>query len=203
MEIEIDQLGKRFQHGWVFKNLSFHFNSNKIYGIAGRNGSGKSTFLKIISGLLSPSKGTVTYTNDGLHIKREAIYSKVSIAAPYTDLIEEYNLLEMIDFHARLKPSDQFIQVNEWIDMLEFPHSISRPLFQFSSGMKQRVKLGLALYSKADIILLDEPTSNLDEQTKTWFFNHLNKRKENKIILIASNEMEDFKYCAEMLSLQE
>ncbi len=188
MEIEIEQLGKRYQHGWVFQNISHHFESGKVYGIAGRNGSGKSTFLKIISGLLSPSKGNVSYKSSGMSIKREEIYAHISIAAPYTDLIEEYNLKEMITFHSGMKPSDCFTSVQQWIEILDFPHSVVRPLYQFSSGMKQRVKLGLALYSNSDIIILDEPTSNLDEQAKEWFFDQLIKRKEERIILIASNE---------------
>jgi ABC-type multidrug transport system ATPase subunit len=201
MEIEIDQLGKRYQHGWVFQNISYHFESGKVYGIAGRNGSGKSTFLKIISGLLSPTKGIVSYRSAGVSIKREDIYAHVSIAAPYTDLIEEYNLSEMISFHSGMKPSDVLTDAQQWITMLDFSHSVVRPLYQFSSGMKQRVKLGLALYSNTDIIILDEPTSNLDEHAKEWFFGHLNSRKDDRIILIASNEMADFKYCSEILSL--
>ena len=201
MEIEIDQLGKRFQHGWVFKNLHHLFQSNQIYGVSGRNGSGKSTFLKIVSGLLSPSIGKVNYSHLNQPIKREDIYTHVSIAAPYTDLIEEYNLHEMIAFHISLKPSDVFTSIDQWMDMLEFPTSLTRPLYQFSSGMKQRVKLGLALYSQSDIILLDEPTSNLDESAKAWFFDQLNKRRANKLIFIASNEDLDFKYCSEIISL--
>jgi len=85
--------------------------------------------------------------------------------------------------------------------MLELSNASSRPLLQFSSGMKQRVKLGLALYSSGDILLLDEPTSNLDDAAKAWFFTHLAKLRKDKLILIASNEAEDFKYCAEILRL--
>ncbi|MEP7321397.1 MAG: ATP-binding cassette domain-containing protein [Saprospiraceae bacterium] len=201
MEIEIDKLGKRFQQGWVFQNLSYRFKSDNVYGISGRNGSGKSTFLKIISGLLSPSTGSLTYLNHSTRIKREAIYAHVSVAAPYTDLIEEYNLPEMIAFHSGLKPSDRLLSVKDWLEMMDFSGMLTRPIYQFSSGMKQRVKLGLALHSRAEIIILDEPTSNLDENSKAWFFDQLNKCKENKIILIASNEASDFRYCEEILPM--
>ena len=201
MEVRIDQLGKRYQHGWVFKDLSYIFKSDNIYGVAGRNGSGKSTFLKIISGLLSPSKGRIEYLIDGRLELRENIYSKVNIAAPYTDLIEELDLREMIRFHTKFKDSPVLTTAGQWLEMLELSNASSRPLLQFSSGMKQRVKLGLALYSSGDILLLDEPTSNLDDAAKAWFFTHLAKLRKDKLILIASNEAEDFKYCAEILRL--
>jgi ABC-type multidrug transport system ATPase subunit len=132
---------------------------------------------------------------------RENIYSKVNIAAPYTDLIEELDLREMIRFHTKFKHSPVLTTAGQWLEMLELSNVSSRPLLQFSSGMKQRVKLGLALYSSGDILLLDEPTSNLDDAAKAWFFTHLAKLRKDKLILIASNEAEDFKYCAEILRL--
>ncbi len=201
MEIKIDRLGKRYQHGWVFKELSFTFLQDKVYGISGRNGSGKSTFLKIISGLLSPSSGSVGYRHHDKAVLRESIYTQVSVAAPYTDLIEEYSLNEMIAFHLRFKPSFLLPKVQDWIDMLDLGHAGSRPLIQFSSGMKQRVKLGLAMYSTSSILLLDEPTSNLDNAAKSWLFDHLKNNVTGKVVLIASNELSDFSLCSEMLHL--
>jgi len=201
MEIIIDRLGKRYQHGWVFRNLSFHFKSNLIYGISGRNGSGKSTFLKIISGLLSPSEGNIEYSSDSTSIKREDVYKYLNVAAPYTELLEEYTLYEMIDFHSGFKPANQSWDTKNWIEMMQLDSSAHRPMSQFSSGMKQRVKLGLALYSKAKIIFLDEPTSNLDENAKTWFFQHLDQQRKNKLVFIASNEEVDFQFCGERIVL--
>lgn len=201
MEIIVDRLGKRYQHGWVFRNLSFHFQSNSIYGVSGRNGSGKSTFLKIISGLLSPTEGKINYVSNDTSIKREDIYRYINAAAPYTELLEEYTLTEMIDFHTRFKQSDRFSGTKKWIEMMQLESSGNRPMSQYSSGMKQRVKLGLALYSNAKIIFLDEPTSNLDENAKAWFFQHLELQRQNKLIFIASNEEHDFQLCAEKIYL--
>jgi methyl-galactoside transport system ATP-binding protein len=202
MEIEIDQLGKRYQHGWVFQNISYHFESGKVYGIAGRNGSGKSTFLKIISGLLSPTKGIVSYRSAGVSIKREDIYAHVSIAAPYTDLIEEYNLSEMISFHSGMKPSDVLTDAQQWITMLDFSHSVVRPLYQFSSGMKQRVKLGLALYSNTDIIILDEPTSSLTANEVESLFRIMRELKEQGVALVyISPKMDEIKVIADEVTI--
>ena len=201
MEITVDRLGKRYQHGWVFRNLSFLFQSNNIYGISGRNGSGKSTFLKIISGLLSATEGKIQYVSGQGSVKREDIYHYLSVAAPYTELLEEFTLAEMIDFHTGFKPSDRFSDTAQWIEMMQLGSAAHRPMVQFSSGMKQRVKLGLALYSKAEIIFLDEPTSNLDENAKDWFFQHLDLQRQNKLIFIASNEEQDFKFCTNRILL--
>ncbi len=201
MEIKIDRLGKRYQHGWVFKDLSYTFKEGTVYGVAGRNGSGKSTFLKIISGLLSSTQGLIHYEHLHHLIHRASIYTQVSVAAPYTELIEECNLAEMIDFHIQFKPSKTLHSVSDWLDIMELQHARQRPLYQFSSGMKQRVKLALAMYSASKILILDEPTSNLDDAAKLWFFSHLEKNVEEKIVLIASNEIMDFKLCSEILQM--
>jgi len=201
MEIEIDLISKRFQHGWVFKNLSHQFKPDGIYGIAGRNGSGKSTFLKIISGLLTPTSGTIRYTTNTTQvILRENIYQYINIAAPYIDLIEEFTLEEMVHFHMQFRKTG-FKQAGDWIDIMELKPASKRLLNHFSSGMKQRVRLALALYSPGEILILDEPTSNLDEDAKAWFFNHLELQKRHKTVLLASNEKEDFKFCSEILRL--
>lgn len=201
MEIKIEDLGKRFQQGWIFRHYNHSFQSDAIYGISGRNGSGKSTFLKIVSGLLSPTEGKVLYTQNTVSIDRGDIYQHLNIAAPYTDLIEEYTLSEMIDFHSRFKPSTGLKSISEWVEVLELPQAKNRALIQFSSGMKQRVKLGLALYSDCKMLFLDEPTSNLDENAKDWFFYHLDKMRKDKLIFIASNEVDDFKFAKEVISL--
>ena len=107
----------------------------------------------------------------------------------------------MIDFHTGFKPSDRFSDTAQWIEMMQLGSAAHRPMMQFSSGMKQRVKLGLALYSKAEIIFLDEPTSNLDENAKDWFFQHLDLQRQNKLIFIASNEEQDFKFCTNRILL--
>lgn len=200
MEIEIDQISKRFQHGWVFKDLNHHFKSDSMYGIAGRNGSGKSTFLKIISGLLTPTSGTIVYTHLRQKINRENIYQYINIAAPYIDLIEEFTLEEMVEFHMQFRKTS-LKKPAAWIEIMELGGASKRLLNHFSSGMKQRVRLALALYSEGELLILDEPTSNLDEDAKAWFFQHLVSEGRNKTVLIASNEKEDFKFCAEILRL--
>ena len=200
MEVRIDRLSKRYQHGWVLRDLTHDFGNNRFYGIAGRNGSGKSTFLKIISGLLSPTRGKVSYHLGDQTVSRELIYQEVNVAAPYTDLIEEFTLREMVRFHRRFKPLSG-TGAEDWIEMTGLSKAADRPLAYYSSGMKQRVKLALAMHSRGSLLLLDEPTSNLDDQARSWFFDQLEKQKGNKTVFIASNEAEDFRMCEEVIRL--
>ncbi|HNR07267.1 MAG TPA: ABC transporter ATP-binding protein [Saprospiraceae bacterium] len=200
MEVRIDRLSKRYQHGWVFRDLTHDFRNHQCYGIAGRNGSGKSTFLKIISGLLSATRGEVNYHLGGQTVSRENIYQEVNVAAPYTDLIEEFTLREMVRFHCRFKPLS-VDRAEDWIEMTGLSRAADRPLAFYSSGMKQKVKLALAMYSRGSLLLLDEPTSNLDDNARSWFFDHLEKQKGNKTVFIASNEAEDFRMCEEVIRL--
>jgi ABC-type multidrug transport system ATPase subunit len=203
MELRIEQLGKRFQQGWIFRDLSYHFHQNGCYGIAGRNGSGKSTLLKILSGLLSPSAGEVIYQRAGCEILREHIYTEVNVAAPYVELIEEYSLEEMVRFHIQFKGGQDPIIPDHWIDKMQLNPVRKRTLSQFSSGMKQRVKLGLALYSPGTLLFLDEPTSNLDENAKEWFYGELQNELSKKLIFIASNEAQDFQYTQQVVDLNK
>ncbi len=201
MNITVENIGKRYLYEWIFKKINFHFKSATRYAILGANGSGKSTFLKIISGHLSPSKGTISYQENGQIIDIDDLYKQVSFAAPYIDLIEEFTLQEAIEFHQKFKSFRSNITTVEFLEILQLQHAASKEIRFFSSGMKQRLKLGLAICSDTTILLLDEPTSNLDEKSIDWYQQLLNRFAHNRIILIASNEKRDIQECEEQLNI--
>ena len=201
MNITVENIGKRYLYEWIFKKINFHFKSATRYAILGANGSGKSTFLKIISGHLSPSKGTISYQENGQIIDIDDIYKQVSFAAPYIDLIEEFTLQEAIEFHQKFKSFRSNITTVEFLEILQLQHAASKEIRFFSSGMKQRLKLGLAICSDTTILLLDEPTSNLDEKSIDWYQQLLNRFAGNRLILIASNEKRDIQECEEQLNI--
>src|SRR5580704_8263208 len=103
MKISVKDLGKRFNREWIFKNLTFEFETGNIYAVTGPNGSGKSTLLQILWGQLPQSEGTLSYTNDRGSIPQEEIFKSIAIATPYLELIEEFTLREMVQFHFRFK----------------------------------------------------------------------------------------------------
>jgi ABC-type multidrug transport system ATPase subunit len=168
MNISLQNIGRRFNKQWIFKGIDFQFEQDQKYAILGPNGSGKSTLLSILLGNLSPSEGKLTYLNPD-EVKVEEIYQYISFAAPYLDLIEEFTLQETIAFHFQFKGYSEGLNAASVLELLGLQKSQDKALKHFSSGMKQRTKLALACCSNSPILLLDEPTSNLDAQGVNWY----------------------------------
>jgi ABC-type multidrug transport system ATPase subunit len=190
MTIELQQLGKRFKNQWVFRGLTDSFSSGECIGITGPNGSGKSTLLKILSGYSSPSEGWIQFHDGEQEIAQEAVHRHVSLATPYMELIEEFTMDEMIRFQERFKPRQEGVSMADLQNWLPFgPDKLIR---DYSSGMRQRLKLVLALTANSDVLLLDEPTSNLDRQGQEWYKELLTRFKNDRLIFIASNQEEEY-----------
>jgi len=165
MQIDVKGLGKRYNKQWVFRHLDYQFNYNASYAITGPNGSGKSTLLQILSGFFPPSEGTISYQRkDAETIKEEAFYNHFDIVTPYLELIEEFTLQEFIEFHFKFKKVKVGLSLDEVVYRMYLDQDRNKLIKNFSSGMKQRLKLGIAFFSQSPICFLDEPTSNLDEK---------------------------------------
>lgn len=203
MQINLSGLGKRFQKDWVFKDLNFEFQPSKFYAITGSNGSGKSTLIKIISGIELPSKGEVSYANLGEKIPIESCYKHLTLAAPYQELIEELTLKELIDFHFSIRPIETGFSKKELPELWNLKGNENKYISNFSSGMKQRVRLGLAFFSKKSCILLDEPTVNLDQEGIEWFHHQLSRFKKDTLVIMASNEKEEYKTSDQVLDINQ
>jgi len=203
MEIELLEVAKRFRFEWIFKKINYHFQPQHRYAILGNNGTGKSTFLKILSGHLTPSKGKIIFSHSGNNLDIEEVYQHVAYAAPYIDLIEEFTLKEAIDFHQKFKPLQDGLNTEKLIQLLGFQKSIDKEVKFFSSGMKQRLKLALAIGSKAEILLLDEPTTNLDQQGMDWYQELLDNYAEDRLLIIASNVKADYERCTHFLNIMD
>ncbi len=201
MKVTLHNISKRFLYDWIIKDLSHDFPSGSHTGIKGINGSGKSTLIKMVSGWLSPSKGSISYVDRGHEVKRENIYKHVSIVAPYTDIIQEYDLKEMYDFHTKFRPLMDVEDYKAFQEIVRLKGHRGKPLEHYSSGMKQRVQLALALLSEAQLLLLDEPTSYLDETNKKWFYKLLEQSMSSKTVIVSSNDMEDFQFCDKVIDL--
>jgi ABC-type multidrug transport system ATPase subunit len=201
MKIVASELGKRYNRDWIFKKLQYQFEHGKIYAITGPNGSGKSTLLQVLWGQLPPSSGEVTYWVDNRSVSVEDVYRHVSIATPYMELIEEFTLAEMIEFHFKFKNVWPGLHANEVLEALELTHARSKYLSQFSSGMKQRVKLGLAFFSDTPFLFLDEPGTNLDKSAFAWYQNWLEKVRHQRLVLIASNQPAEYPSDSEKLDI--
>jgi ABC-type multidrug transport system ATPase subunit len=187
VRIELQDIGKKFNTEWIFRKVSFVFEENSTSAILGRNGSGKSTLLQVVAGNLHPNSGQVIYTKDGQQIHGNNIFRHLTIVAPYMELIEDFTLREMLEFHFSFKQFLPGIDIASATEMLGFSNVKHKQIRQFSSGMKQRVKLITAIMSDVPLILLDEPTMNLDKAGIDWYLSLIGNYARNRTIIICSN----------------
>ncbi len=192
IRITTQELGKRFNREWIFRNMAFNFTSGNTYAITGPNGSGKSTLLHVLWGQVPASTGTIQYTQGGSEISIEQIHQHISIATPYMDLIDEFTLLEQLQFHFKLKRSRGDMSLENMLDRMNLVHAKDKYISNFSSGMRQRLKLALAFFTEADIIFLDEPGTNLDSQAFAWYLKELQSLPKTALIFIASNQPAEY-----------
>ncbi|WP_341224767.1 ABC transporter ATP-binding protein [uncultured Arcticibacterium sp.] len=203
MDIKLENIGKKFSNEWIFKNLSFTFKGGKKYAVTGFNGSGKSTLLQVTSGLVPANLGKIQYRKNGENIPEDTVYKHVYITAPYIELIEEYTLSEAIDFHVKFKPFKKRMNKEDFLALIYMEKEANKLIKQFSSGMKQRLKLGLAFCSESDAIFLDEPTTNLDEQGIQWYLAMVSKLEPTKLVIISSNDDREYGFCDEVLAVND
>lgn len=195
MKIELDSVGKRYKTEWIIRGLSLEVAPGQRYAITGPNGSGKSTLMKMLSGFLSPSKGQVSFSLDGRQLGVHEVYRHLSFAAPYIELIEELTLTEAIRFHRQFKATKPGMDDEAIYQLLGFRKARSKQVRNFSSGMKQRLRLALALVTESPLLLLDEPTTNLDEEGIGWYRGLIARFGTGRTLVIASNAAVDFDFC--------
>jgi ABC-type multidrug transport system ATPase subunit len=200
--IELRGVGKRFRYEWIFKDIHQTFELGQSYAILGPNGAGKSTLMKILSGHLTPSVGQIVFSINGKKIDTDDIYHYISYAAPYIELIEEFSLREALSFHAQFHPFQQGLNVKKVLELLHFNATTAEKQIKFfSSGMKQRLKLALAMCSETPFVLLDEPTTNLDAQGFAWYRQLIDDFGKNRLIIVASNVAHDYDFCQQSISI--
>ena len=203
MKITLENIGRRFNRDWIFSQVNYEFKTGGRYAILGANGSGKSTLLQIIAGNLTPSEGHLYYTDSDQKIDVENIYQYISMAGPYLELIEEFTLVELIEFHFNFKKLLPGTTESSVIEHLGLERARNKPIKNYSSGMKQRVKLALAVFSETPILLLDEPTANLDKQGISWYLDLVERFAAGRILIVCSNQEHEYQFCDEYLQVMD
>ncbi|ARS36188.1 ABC transporter ATP-binding protein [Pontibacter actiniarum] len=203
MQINLTGLGKRYNYEWIFRNLTYTFESGTAYAVLGHNGSGKSTLLTVVAGHNLASEGELTYSFGGKAIALDAAYRHLSLTAPYLELVEEFTLLEMLNFHSRFKPLRHGLSALQLVDRMGLQKSKHKYVKDFSSGMKQRLKLGLAIYSNSSMLLLDEPTTNLDQEGVAWYQEHVSQNRQDRLIIVGSNIQHEYSFCDQQLRISD
>lgn len=202
MKITLENLGKRFNRQWIFRGINYDFNSGERHVILGSNGSGKSTLMQIIAGYRLGSEGTVNYFINENKVDTDQYFRHISIASPYLSLIEEFNADELLRFHFGLRKMINGLNLQGFYDILKLPDIKNKPVRQYSSGMKQRLRLALAFLTESEVLMLDEPCSNLDAFGVEWYQSLLHDFSGQRLVLICSNHQKsEYEPCSNIIEM--
>jgi len=199
MQISLAEACKRFNKEWIFKNLNFQFEAGKHYALVGNNGSGKSTLLQIIAGYSSLTKGSIDWSP----CDANNIYEQISFAAPYLELVEEFTATEQFEFQAQFKPIQKELSTEKILELIGLKNAAHKQIRYYSSGMKQRLKLALAIFSDCPILLLDEPCSNLDKEGYALYDTLIKDFAMHKLIIVGSNDPAEYHFCKAQVNLMD
>jgi len=198
--VHLNDIGKKFGSRWVLKHISLELAPGSRVALAGPNGSGKSTLLQIIAGYVTPTTGTIRYSGTSGVIDRETIFTNLSFAAPYMEVIEDFTLIENINFFISNKKLLPGLDADALMSETGLTESKEKQVRHFSSGMKQRLKLSLAFLADTELLLLDEPLTNLDEEGYRWYKNLASRFLNNRVVVVCSNQVrEEAFFCTTQL----
>ncbi len=202
--VSLENITKTFGRRLIFNKLNYIFSSSNVYGIAGQNGSGKSTLSKIIGGLITPTKGKVIHSEKEKEIIDTKLPNYLGFVSPYLVLYDEFTALENLEHFAHIRGMNYDHERAKFL-LKEFSLYERRKdyLKGYSSGMKQRMKFIFALYHKPRILLLDEPTSNLDVAGKDKVYEIIEREGRENLVIIASNEESDLALCGETIRIED
>lgn len=201
MTISLSDTGKRFNRDWIFRHFTYTFESGQSYAITGPNGSGKSTLLQVLAGSMLKSEGNISWKKDNKVMNEENVYSHMSFCAPYLELIEEMTLTEFLHFHRQFKPILTGSSIEKIISILGLETACNRQIRYYSSGMKQRVKLAQCIFSDTDIVLLDEPCTNLDHAGIDLYHQLISDYCASRLVIVSSNDEIEYGFCNQKIDM--
>jgi len=201
--IQSQNLSKLFGRRLIFKDINFNWAEKGIFGISGPNGSGKSTLVKIVAGLIAPSSGKIIHKNSTGEIIPEKLHNHIGFVSPYLVLYEEFSAWENLKIFSKIRGVEfNEEKINHYLIQFLLENRKNDLVKTYSSGMKQRLKFIFALMHSPEVLIFDEPTSNLDEEGKKVVYSIIKSESENSIVIIASNEERDLELCQEKILLE-
>lgn len=207
IELKCDELGKHFGNKTIFSNLSFRLATTQSLVVIGRNGTGKSTLLKILATLIKPDTGKYLISIDGIEIERAEFFKHIGMLAPYINMYDELTGYENLMLFGKLRNSN-FTKENkskilELLNKVNLYTKRNEYFRNYSSGMKQRLKLAFAIQHSPSILLLDEPRTNLDTEGVNIVYNVIEEQKKSGIVVIATNDLDDINLCTEKINIED
>lgn len=202
IQLKVNNIAKSFNRRNIFSGIDFTLGDGASLTITGKNGSGKSTLMKIIAGVLAPTKGTVDIIDNIRTVSSSVHYQYFGFVSPYLQLYDEFTGFENIQLVQEIRAAATDRRTIESILSEVGLGGRGKDLLRtYSSGMKQRLKYAAALIHAPHILLLDEPTSNLDEEGKALVHSAIAAQKKRGIVIIATNEREELSLCESVLTL--
>lgn len=198
--IRINKISKRFGKHLLFRDISFSAETGESYFITGPNGSGKSTMLQMIAGLQKCSAGEIFFSKGDKLIPQEERFRHFGFTGPAVNPYDMLTAAENIRFASAGVKGEL---IDEMLNLFGLYSHRSKHVGLYSSGMKQRLRLIIAMIDSPGILLLDEPSSNLDSAGKDILFSQIEKIRNETIIIIATNEHEEMKLCAKGIDIAE
>ena len=163
--------------------------------MVGGNGSGKTTLIRVLSRLIQPSSGKLSVSENAAIIQKENIYKYIGLIGPYLELYQDLTAQENLVFFARMKElknyEDRVARLMEMIGLKGREHDLVKT---YSSGMKQRLKYVAALLAEPEILFVDEPRSNLDEQGIETVYQIFEEQKKDNMLILATNDSDDLQF---------
>lgn len=202
--IQVTNAGKKFGREWIFRKVDLEIRPSEKVVIMGLNGSGKSTLLQAMTGYLTLNEGSVSYITNQQKIDNEQQYKFISLASPYLELVEDFTLQEQIEHVHNYKPFLNNLSIAQIIELSGLTAHKNKFIKLFSSGMRQRLKLTLAILADAPLLFLDEPTTNLDATVIDWYKNMIATYAMHKTIIVCSNSIKDeYGFCERVITMED
>lgn len=199
-----ENIAKLYNRKVIFEKITFSLNDGSAFAITGKNGSGKSTLIKILCGVLSPSNGCVEFSIDGDLIPYPDFYPYIGLVSPYLNMYEEFTAEENLSFMSKVRNLDT--HWNKRAEMLLHEFGIyehrKKEVRYYSSGMKQRLKYCAALLHEPSLLVLDEPSSNLDQYGIEAVRKFMKIQKHQGILIFATNDNDDLQYADSVYSIE-
>jgi ABC-type multidrug transport system ATPase subunit len=201
IEVRAEDLGKSWGGRWLFRHLHLHLEPGQRLVITGASGCGKSTLLRVLAGQLLCNEGQVAYTSlQGQPIEVESLYRRLAWAGPALEPHPSLTVQETLDLHFRLKQNVLGSAANV-LAALDLDAQAQLQVGRLSSGQLQRLRVGLALFSESELLILDEPTTHLDSVTAERLLHLIRTHAGGRSCLFASNLEREFDLAEQRLAL--
>jgi heme exporter protein A len=201
--LSISAVHKRYNRRTIFRDIAVEISAPGSLAIVGRNGAGKSTLAKIIAGVLAPTSGSVRLDVNGAEVKREDRHRSIGFVSPYLTMYDEFTAVENVVILESMRTgrAPAVAEVESLLGEVGLAARRHDRVGTFSSGMKQRVKYATALIHRPPLLILDEPTANLDDEGTAFVHRVVERQRESGIVVVATNEASEAAWCSSRIEL--